>query len=42
LFKVIPEANLSMVFMRQGIPFNVELAERLFETVRRGAIVTRQ
>ncbi|MCH2112884.1 MAG: beta-lactamase family protein [Planctomycetes bacterium] len=41
LFKVVPEANLSMVFMRQGIPFNVDFAERLFETVRGGVVIGR-
>jgi CubicO group peptidase (beta-lactamase class C family) len=39
VFKVIPEANLSMVFMRQSIPFDSQVAERLFEMVCKGTAV---
>ena len=38
-FRVIPESNISMIFMRQGLPYSVDFAESLFETIRKGIII---
>lgn len=38
-FKVIPEAKLSMVFMRQTVGQDHQISKRLFEMIRRGTSV---